>query len=89
MYRSQEDEPSKAHSPSLLPSLDTSSEGNDECVICSENPREIMFNPCGHAVCCEQCGMIVKKCLLCKLPVSSRTKVSSNSSILIMRWVCT
>lgn len=62
----------KAQSPT--PSLDPA-ESADECVICSDSPREVVFNPCGHAVCCEQCGSRVKKCLLCRAPVSSRAKV--------------
>lgn len=50
-------------------------DSSDECVICSDNQREIVFQPCGHAVACEPCGSRVKKCLLCRSTVVNRTKV--------------
>jgi len=63
----------KAQSPT--PSLDPSETG-DECMVCSDGPREVVFGPCGHCVTCEHCGSRVKKCLLCRSPVVSRSKVS-------------
>lgn len=72
--RSQEDELNKTHSPT--PSLETG-DGNEDCIVCSDNPRELVFHPCNHAVCCEPCGSRVKKCLICRAPVGSRSKVNS------------
>lgn len=31
------------------------SSGASECVICLENPAEMLINPCGHACICEAC----------------------------------
>ena len=28
------------------------------CVICAEAPRALVFVPCGHVCCCEECGEI-------------------------------
>ncbi|XP_021964204.1 E3 ubiquitin-protein ligase mib1 isoform X3 [Folsomia candida] len=64
----------KAQSPTPQLSLDPAAESTDECVVCSDS-REVVFNPCGHAVCCGPCGSRVKKCLLCRAPVASRTKI--------------
>ncbi|ODN04186.1 E3 ubiquitin-protein ligase mib1, partial [Orchesella cincta] len=62
----------KAQSPT--PSLDPSETG-DECMVCSDGPREVVFGPCGHCVTCEHCGSRVKKCLLCRSQVVSRSKI--------------
>ena len=46
-----------------------------ECMVCSDNRRDTLFGPCGHVACCSTCSPRVKKCLICKQPVQSRTKV--------------
>ena len=60
-------------------------ENNEECVICSDNPRELVFNPCGHAISCETCGSRMKKCLLCRASILSRNKVSGAGSFKVSR----
>lgn len=74
-FRPGEGGAAKAQSPT--PSLDPS-EAGDECMVCSDAGREIVFGPCGHCVTCEHCGSRVKKCLLCRAPVVSRSKVRGN-----------
>ena len=49
----------------------------DECMVCSDQRREVLFTPCGHVTVCEQCSVRVKKCLLCKEYVDDRRKVIS------------
>jgi len=46
-----------------------------ECMVCSDNDRDTVFGPCGHIVTCFICASRVKKCLQCKEPVQTRTKV--------------
>uniref|UniRef100_A0A915KDU0 RING-type E3 ubiquitin transferase n=1 Tax=Romanomermis culicivorax TaxID=13658 RepID=A0A915KDU0_ROMCU len=38
----------------------------DECMICSDERRQMLFSPCGHVCVCESCAQRTKKCLLCK-----------------------
>ncbi|KAG8034400.1 hypothetical protein G9C98_007476 [Cotesia typhae] len=47
----------------------------DECLVCSDAKREMLFNPCGHVVCCNACAPRVKKCLICRENVVSRVKI--------------
>uniref|UniRef100_A0A182TEU4 RING-type domain-containing protein n=1 Tax=Anopheles melas TaxID=34690 RepID=A0A182TEU4_9DIPT len=47
----------------------------DECLLCSDQKRDTVFKPCGHVVCCENCGPRIKKCLICRESVLSREKI--------------
>ena len=47
----------------------------DECMVCSDQNRDVLFLPCGHVTVCHQCSVRVKKCLLCKEFVDERKKV--------------
>ena len=46
-----------------------------ECLVCSDNKRDTLFQPCAHVVTCHSCASRVKKCLLCKENVQTRIKV--------------
>jgi E3 ubiquitin-protein ligase mind-bomb len=54
-------------------------ESFEDCMVCSDTKRDTLFGPCGHVATCSLCSPRVKKCLLCKEPVQSRTKVLPNS----------
>ncbi|XP_046464606.1 E3 ubiquitin-protein ligase MIB1-like [Daphnia pulex] len=47
----------------------------DECMVCSDLKRDTLFGPCGHVNCCSACAPRVKKCLVCKDPITTRTKI--------------
>lgn len=47
----------------------------EECLVCSDAKRDIMFQPCGHVTCCSECAPRVKKCLLCRESVANRIKI--------------
>jgi len=50
-------------------------ESLEECMVCSDMKRDTLFGPCCHICTCSLCSPRVKKCLMCKEPVQSRTKV--------------
>ncbi|XP_050716901.1 E3 ubiquitin-protein ligase MIB1-like isoform X1 [Eriocheir sinensis] len=50
-------------------------ESLEECMVCSDTKRDTLFGPCGHIATCSICSPRVKKCLMCKEPVQSRTKI--------------
>lgn len=50
-------------------------ESLDECMVCSEQKRDVLFGPCGHVATCSVCSPRIKKCLLCKEVVQSKSKV--------------
>ncbi|GAA6084876.1 E3 ubiquitin-protein ligase mib1 isoform X2 [Tachysurus ichikawai] len=60
---------------SRSPSLNSNSETLEECMVCSDMKRDTLFGPCGHIATCSLCSPRVKKCLICKEQVQSRTKI--------------
>ena len=48
------------------------------CVICSVNPKNAAFVPCGHVTCCESCALNIAsqggRCFMCNKPVESALK---------------
>ncbi|KAI4905210.1 hypothetical protein NFI96_011039, partial [Prochilodus magdalenae] len=65
---------------SRSPSLNSNNETLEECMVCSDMKRDTLFGPCGHIATCSLCSPRVKKCLICKDQVQSRTKVRKSSS---------
>ena len=43
-----------------------------ECVVCNEMCHLISFEPCFHQICCEECGLRMKKCLTCSVVIDKR-----------------
>ena len=50
----------------------------DQCLVCGEALREVIFVPCGHATSCERCSKTISKCQLCDGSVTGMHKVSSH-----------
>jgi hypothetical protein len=61
----------------------------DECMVCSDMKRDTLFGPCGHVNCCSACAPRVKKCLVCKDPITTRTKVLTFIFIIHSRFIQT
>nr|XP_014343721.1 PREDICTED: E3 ubiquitin-protein ligase MIB1 [Latimeria chalumnae] len=61
-----------SRSPSMI---NNDSETLEECMVCSDMKRDTLFGPCGHIATCSLCSPRVKKCLICKDQVQSRTKI--------------
>ena len=45
---------------------------NQTCIICYDNKRNQFFDPCGHMVCCQQCGDRINTCPVCKIDISNK-----------------
>ncbi|XP_054710060.1 E3 ubiquitin-protein ligase MIB1-like [Uloborus diversus] len=68
----------QSNDPCITPSSTSPSQDNDtleECMVCSDMKRDTLFGPCGHIATCSLCSPRVKKCLMCKEQVQSRTKI--------------
>jgi len=50
-------------------------ENYDDCMVCSDMKRDTLFGPCWHIATCSICSPRVKKCLICKEVVQSRSKI--------------
>lgn len=61
--------------------LDQLREENDKlreerlCAICLTKDRNIRFDPCGHACCCDECESQVKNCPTCRQLITDRHHV--------------
>lgn len=63
-------------------------ESLEECMVCSDMKRDTLFGPCCHICTCSLCSPRVKKCLICKDPVQSRTKASKQKlSLNCMKFI--
>jgi E3 ubiquitin-protein ligase mind-bomb len=47
-----------------------------ECIVCNEICLMILFEPCYHQICCEDCGLRMKKCLSCHAVIDKRIAMS-------------
>nr|CAD7197834.1 unnamed protein product [Timema douglasi] len=44
------------------------------CVVCRQNPREMIMLPCGHVCLCEDCSEgIVNLCPVCRTKITNKT----------------
>ena len=48
----------------------------DDCIICLENKKSIIFGPCGHLYACTACSKLVKQCPICRNDIT--TKIESS-----------
>lgn len=74
---SQTNIPSQQYNSNQSISFDQKSklESLDECMICSDNKREVLFKPCNHISACKQCSSRCKKCLICKEQIQERVEI--------------
>jgi hypothetical protein len=47
----------------------------EECMVCSDNKRDTLFQPCNHIAACSLCANRCKKCLICKETVLQRVQI--------------
>ena len=47
-------------------------EDHDNCVICMEVKKDIVFIPCGHFYTCNGCSLKITKCPICRTVISDR-----------------
>jgi hypothetical protein len=45
-----------------------------ECCICLENPKNMIFLPCGHVCTCQDCAPGLENCPICRGPITGKVK---------------
>jgi E3 ubiquitin-protein ligase LRSAM1 len=45
---------------------------DNECCICMDDSRQIVFLPCGHVCTCKTCGVPLAKCPLCRVDIAQK-----------------
>ncbi|XP_060069768.1 E3 ubiquitin-protein ligase LRSAM1-like [Ylistrum balloti] len=53
---------------------------NSECVVCMDQPTDVIFLNCGHVCTCKDCSVKVQDCPLCREPIIQRIKLMISSS---------
>ena len=48
---------------------------DDECIVCLEAKREILFQPCGHLIVCTNCAAPLQECPKCRVAVEGQIRV--------------
>ncbi len=59
----------------------------DECMVCSDQKREVVALPCGHITTCSGCAERVKKCLICREFIDDKKKVRVINTVLEFKVV--
>jgi hypothetical protein len=58
----------------LIKELETKSE-QMMCVVCFEQKKNIVFIPCKHCTCCEQCSVQIDSCPMCRTDIKERMEI--------------
>ncbi|CAH1994126.1 unnamed protein product [Acanthoscelides obtectus] len=87
MYKKEKHLSDNSNIPSAPPLLDEASAPpaeeisaitTVECVICLDMECQIIFLPCGHLCCCQNCGSKIATCPLCRIDVEKVIKMHAN-----------
>jgi hypothetical protein len=52
-----------------------SGQGGDDCVVCLDGGKTILFLPCSHLVCCPGCAKELISCPMCREVIVSKIHV--------------
>lgn len=47
----------------------------EECVICKDAPKTMLFRPCKHLCTCQDCAKLVETCPICRWQIEERERV--------------
>lgn len=65
--------------PVITPTAEEVNLDDRDCMVCYENPPNVRFDPCGHAIACVPCALRMKKCLECHQVIVSKTSLSMST----------
>lgn len=61
----------KGTNKKIVPKAIFGEDGDEECVVCMYDKKEMVFSPCGHFITCEDCSKTCKKCPICMVVVAN------------------
>ncbi|KAG5178178.1 hypothetical protein JKP88DRAFT_225620 [Tribonema minus] len=50
---------------------------NNTCVVCMDNPRDVLLMPCAHMVLCRECAVNLRDCPTCRTKIRQQVQVYS------------
>ena len=51
----------------------------NECVVCMDRPRAILFLPCEHCAVCASCADALQECPNCRATIKTRITIANSS----------
>lgn len=51
---------------------DSRSDIRSECSVCLEPGQNVVFDPCGDCIVCQECAVRMKRCLTCHQPIARK-----------------
>lgn len=75
MSRKQQQQQQQPKPPQIL-NVKPQAQTPQECLVCNETCLLISFEPCHHQICCEDCGLRMKKCLQCQIHIEKRVAIN-------------
>jgi hypothetical protein len=45
------------------------------CLVCYDKKRDILFMPCNHLCCCDNCSNNINKCPYCRVDIENKVKI--------------
>ena len=51
----------------------------NECVVCMERPRAVVFLPCEHCAVCASCAAALQECPNCRATITTRITIANSS----------
>ncbi len=55
--------------------LQEEKENSIMCVACKENKKNMLYTPCKHICCCEECDKSITRCPMCRTQIKERIKI--------------
>ena len=51
----------------------------NECVVCMDRPRAVLFLPCEHCAVCASCADALQECPNCRATITTRITIANSS----------
>ena len=51
------------------------SEEEDACIVCLDEKKCIVYEPCNHLCLCKSCSLRIKQCPACQVPTKTKRRV--------------
>jgi hypothetical protein len=50
------------------------------CTVCLDNAAIVLYLPCTHLICCNQCSLLLDECPQCRSPIDHKIHTYNNAS---------
>lgn len=65
---------SRRHSRRSVENYRVNNNDSMTCTVCLDQPKEMLFRPCGHVATCQQCAESLSTCPLCRARIDEKIR---------------